>query len=106
MFSEEGLWECNAFRMFLENHDGESWNTMMQALSRFYKKSINDTEFEYLPNAVARVSQLCLKYFSRYWAGFAQDRQFCFENKLEICAHVATQIALLALQEFEIGNFF
>ena len=92
--------------LFLENHDGESWNQLMKDLCVLYAKSFESEDFTYMPHATACASRLCMKFYSHFWAKFAQRKQDFVENKTEICCYVASCIALSAQQEFQLGNVF
>jgi hypothetical protein len=97
--------ESGKFLLFLENHDGNSFNAMMRDLCKIYALS-QEGHFDFLPSAVSRATTFTDSHFSVYWAKFAESRDYFFANKPEIVAFVATELAISALKEFEIGNLY
>jgi hypothetical protein len=97
--------ESGKFLLFLENHDGNSFNAMMRDLCKIYALS-KEGHFDFLPSAVSRATTFTDSHFSVYWAKFADDREFFFDRKTEIVAFVATELAISALNEFRLGNIY
>ena len=97
--------ESGKFLLFLENHDCNSFNAMMRDLCEIYALS-KEGHFDFLPSAVSRATTFTCWHFPTYWSKFTNDRDFFFDRKSEIIAFVATELALSALKEFEIGNLY
>jgi hypothetical protein len=97
--------QSGKFLLFLENHDGASFNSMMRDLCQIYVLS-QEGHFDYLPSAVSRASTFAHSHFSLYWAKFADDREFFFDRKTEVVAFAATELAISALNEFKLGNIY
>lgn len=97
--------QSGKFLLFLENHDGKTFNQLMRDLCQIYVLS-QEGHFDYLPSAISRATTFTSSHFSLYWAKFADSRDYFFTNKAEIIAYVSTELATSALKEFEIGNVY
>jgi hypothetical protein len=97
--------ESGKFLLFLENHDGNSFNIMMRDLCEIYALS-KEGHFDFLPSAVSRAATFTESHFSVYWAKFAESRDYFFVNKTQIIAFVATELVVSALNEFKLGNIY
>ena len=100
-FRRQGL----LLTLFLENHHGPSYNKMMRDLCRIYLSAIEDG-FDYLPSAIACATAFANQHCSDYWAKFAPNKDFFHQKSRELIACAATNIALDARAEFEIGNLY
>lgn len=100
-FRRQGL----MLALFLGNHHGPSYNEMMRDLCKIYLSGI-ENGFDYLPSAIARATTFANLHFSFYWAKFAEDKDFFHQKRNELVACAATNIALDARAEFEIGNLY
>lgn len=105
MFSEETEFECKSYLLFLENHDGQSFNELMRDLCLCYVKS-KEQQFSFMPNAIARAISFCNMHYSYYWARYAKKKDSFVRDRAEISAYVATELVLYAKREFEIGNVY
>jgi len=97
--------QSKKFLLFLENHDGKTFNQLMRDLCQIYVLS-QEGHLNYLPSAVSRATTFTQSHFSVYWAKFADSRDYFFANKPEIIAFVATELAVSALKEFKLGNIY
>jgi hypothetical protein len=97
--------ESGKYLLFLENHDGKTFNQLMRDLCQIYALS-QEGHFDYLPSSVSRATTFAGSHFPLYWAKFASDRNFFFVNKLEIIAFTSTELATSALKEFQLGNLY
>jgi len=100
-FRRQGL----MLALFLGHHHGPSYNEMMRDLCKIYLSGIEDG-FDYLPSAIARATAFANLHFSFYWAKFAENKDFFQQKRNELVACAATNIALDARAEFEIGNLY
>ncbi len=97
--------ESGKYLLFLENHDGKTFNELMRDLCQIYALS-EEGSFDYLPSSISRAATFTSLHFPLYWAKFASDRDFFFANKLEIIAFVSAELAISALKEFQLGNLY
>lgn len=101
--------DVNHFVIFLENHDGATYNSLMTELSRLYcEMAPRDTvmECKFVSMAVAMSSTFVNYWFDTFRKSYPTDRIFFCRNKAEIISYVASEIALAAFREFKIGNLY
>lgn len=91
--------------LFLGNHDGPSYNEMMRDLCKIYLSGI-ENGFDYLPSAIARATAFANLHFNIYWFKFAEDKDLSHQKSRELIACAATNIALDARAEFDLGNLY
>lgn len=90
--------------MFLENHDGQSWNKLGSNLCAIYAKSKEIQDFSYWPNAISFAASYASTNFIAFTNG---NRRFVpVLIKIPLIAYVATEIATDFFNEFEIGNVY
>lgn len=105
--------EIDHFAMFLENHDGESYNKLMQSLSWIYNE-INEASLKggtsfawsssYFNAAIFECAQFVAKHFGVFWSKYCNERELFLAHKNEIISVVAYRFAQYALSEFKLGN--
>lgn len=91
--------------LFLENHHGPSYNEMMRDLCKIYLSAIEDG-FDYLPSAIARATAFANLHFNHYLSELTEDEDFFYQKSRELIACAATDIALGARAEFDLGNLY
>jgi hypothetical protein len=97
------LQEINHFTIFLENHDGESYNSMMKSLSWIFSNYERDKFYEH---AIFETSNLASRYYGVFWSKYSNMRDLFSQHKCEIVSVVAFRLAESALKEFEVGNTY
>jgi hypothetical protein len=93
--------ELNHFFLFLENHDGISYNALLKSLSWIYQ---NTEEFDYYELALFETSQFVSKFFAFFWSKYCNQKDLFLTHKNEIISIVAFRFAQSALREFKLGN--
>lgn len=97
--------DVNHFILFLENHDGSSFNSLMQDLCKIYADS-QESAFDYLPSAVSRAAVFVNSWYLYYWKKYAEDKDFFPKNIVAVTCFVATELAISAQSEFKLGNVY
>ena len=95
--------EVNNFTLFLENHDGISFNAMMKSLSWIYQ---NVQEQDYYDCALFETSQFVAKFFALFWSKYSTQKDLFAIHKNEIISIVAFRFAKSSLNEFKLGNLY
>jgi hypothetical protein len=86
------------FVLFLESHDGESWNKLAAVLHSVYVRSRLEDDFAYLPNAVSFAANYAIALLSAF--GSASHYHIRASDQIALIAYTATQIAIDFLAEF------
>lgn len=95
--------EVRNFTLFLENHDGISYNALMRSLSWIYQ---NVEQSDYYDSALFETSQFVSKFFAFFWSKYSTQKDLFFTHKSEIISIVAFRFAQSALDEFKLGNLY
>lgn len=95
--------EVRNFTLFLENHDGISYNALMKSLSWIYQ---NVEASSYYDSALFETSQFVSKFFAFFWSKYSTQKDLLSTHKNEIISIVAFRLAQSALEEFKIGNLY
>lgn len=95
--------EVNHFTLFLENHDGISYNALFKSLSWIYQ---NVEESDYYDSALFETSQFVAKFFAIFWSKYCNQKDLFSAHKNEIISIVAFRLAKSFLQEFKLGNLY
>jgi hypothetical protein len=101
--------DVNHFILFLENHDGITYNSLMHGLSSLYSEIMPQNtaqECKFISQAVAMSSTFVNYWFDTFMKTYPTDRIFFCRNKAEIISYAASEMALAAFQEFQIGNLY
>lgn len=100
--------EIDHFMLFLENHDGESYNALQKSFTHIFKNLtgigvVREKDFFSLalPEAVKFVS----KHYGFFWSRYCNQRVKFTEHKQEITCVVAYRLAHGSLEEMRLGNF-
>lgn len=91
--------------LFVENHDGRTFNQLLKDLCVIYAES-QEGNFDYMPSAVSRATTFIHLWYPLFWAKYSEDKHFVFEKKNEIISFVAVELAQSALNEFKLGNVY
>lgn len=95
--------ELNSFMLFLENHDGSSYNTLGRSLTWIYE---NVDQSKYYDTALFETSQFASSFFAVFWSKYSTRRDLFVTHKNEIISIVAFRLAQSFLDEFKLGNLY
>lgn len=98
------------FALFLQNHNGEAWNTMFAELETIYGQH-KDNCIEITKRSIFVTSQLAARYF-REFSGHTESISNTYLSREPLIAIAAQQIAAECLNEINlqdvlsvVGNF-
>lgn len=95
--------ELNNFMLFLENHDGNSYNALGHSLTWIYE---NVDEDQYYDAALFQTSQFASSLFAVFWSKYSTQKDLFAAHKNEIISIVAFRLATSFLNEFKLGNLY
>lgn len=92
------------FILFLENNDGNAYNSLMRDLSSIYTSVHNNRQF--LAAGIFRASTFVQSQHLCFCRHYAKDWNFFYSFRKEIVAYVAVELVSSAMAEFKLGNLY